>query len=185
MKRRSFLKSAAIAGAAAGLPLALQAKAAPRWRVLRADDARAGTAYAAIAAAACEAPTLRVRMDGLHRRSDSSLRELTLTAQFDSGRGRAGYVAWQHASGRDTQRSRFVADRTAMRGFTLRTRHEGEAACHAQECALTALDVPLLSPGHYVIVPAQAAGPFAHSGDATRPLGAAPFDYLAFRVEAA
>jgi len=185
MKRRSFLKSAALAGAAAGVPLALQASPSPRYVVLRAGDGQAGTPFARIAATPCAAQTLRVRMDGLHRSADSQLRELTLTAQFDTGRGRASYIAWQHAAGRETQRSRFLADRSAMRGFTLETRQAGEAACRTQECALTQLDAPLLSPGHYVIVPAQAAAALVHTGEAARPLGAAPFDYLAFRVETA
>ena len=56
MKRRSFLKSATIAGAAGSVPRVfakVAAAAAPRYVLLRADSPAAGAAYRALDAASC------------------------------------------------------------------------------------------------------------------------------------
>jgi hypothetical protein len=131
---------------------------------------------------------MRVRMDGMHVASSSSLREFSLNAMFDVAFApRAPYIAWHYAAGsapRMSQRASFVAGRASMRGFDLEYRHDGDAACRTQACALTRFEAPLLAPGHYVLVDASAPAALAHTGDTLAPLGAQrEFDYLAFRIE--
>ena len=194
MKRRSFLKSATLAGAAGSVPLAFAKIAvaeAPKYVLLRAESCEAGAEYRALDAVACAdcgAEAMRVRMDGMHLAPSSSLRELSLSAMFDVARApKAPFVAWHYAAGnspRMSQRMSFIAGRASMRGFELEYRHDGDAFCRTQACALTRLEAPLLAPGHYVLVDAAAPGALVHSGDARAPLGTLRgFDYLAFRIE--
>ena len=193
MKRRSFLKSATLAGAAGSVPLAFApfaAAAAPRFVLLRATAATAGAAYARFEVSACEAcsvDAVRVRLDGLHVAAGSRLRALSLSALFDHPEGgSAPFLAWHYANDgavRMSQRASFVAGRASMRGFELEYRHQGDAACRTQACALTRFEAPLLSPGHYVLVDASAPAALAHGGDALAPLGARDFDYFTFRIE--
>lgn len=194
MKRRSFLKSASLAGAAGSVPLVfakLASAAQPKYLLLRSDSDEAGAHYRPIdfsSCADCGVDAMRVRMDGMHVASASSLRELSLSAMFDLACApKAPYIAWHYAAGRAprmSQRASFVAGRASMRGFELEYRHEGDAACRMQSCALTRFEAPLLAPGHYVLVEASAPAALAHSGDACAPLGAQrEFDYLAFRIE--
>jgi hypothetical protein len=194
MKRRSFLKSATIAGAAGSVPLVfakLAAASPPRYLLLRAESSQPGAAYRALDAASCAdcgAEAMRVRMDGMHLAPSSSLRELSLSAMFDVARApKAPFIAWHYAAGsapRMSQRLAFTAGRASMRGFELEYRHAGDAVCRTQSCALTRFEAPLLAPGHYVVVDASAPAALAHSGDGRAPLGSQPgFDYLAFRIE--
>src|SRR5688572_2390182 len=142
MKRRSFLKSATLAGAAGSVPLVfaqLAHAAAPRFALRRAPSAAAGSAYLPLEAAACtacSADTLRVRMDGLHLAAGSRLRAFSLSALFDlDGGAKAPFLAWHYAADgglRMSQRASFVAGRAGMRGFELEYRHRGEAACRTQ-----------------------------------------------------
>ena len=194
MQRRQFLKSATVAGAAGSLPLVFAAAAraaGPAFTVLRAESSAAGTPYRPLDAACgdCGVEALRVRMDGLHVAASSRLREFSLSAMFDVANApQARYLAWHYAAGRlphTSQRTSFIAGRAGMRGFELEFRHEGDAACRSQSCALTRFDAPLLAPGHYVLVDAAAPAALVHAGEELRPLGAQPgFDYLAFRIEA-
>lgn len=193
MKRRSFLKSATLAGAAGSVPLAfakLATAAPPRFVLRRAASATTGAAYEPFevsACAACSTDTVRVRMDGLHVASGSRLRAFALNALFaHPDGGTAPFLAWHYASDggvRMSQRASFVAGRASMRGFELEYRHQGEAACRTQACALTRFEAPLLAPGHYVLVDESAPAALAHGGDPLAPLGARGFDYLAFRIE--
>jgi hypothetical protein len=192
MKRRSFLKSATLAGAAGSLPLVfapLAQASAPRFVLRRASAAMPGAPYLPLEVSpctACSADTLRVRMDGLHLAAHSNLREFALSALFDvDAAANAPFLAWQYAAagGRTSQRFGFVAGRASMRGFELEYRHAGETVCRRETCALTRLDVPLLAPGHYVLVDAAAPAVLAHSGDPRAPLAERGFDHLAFRIE--
>ncbi len=204
MKRRKFLKTATIAGAAVVLPMTLVhaaslASAPSRFMLMRAASADAGAAFHALDRAACvdcDTAAVRVRMDGMHlAEAGAVLREFSLHAMFDVPHApRAPFIAWHYVAGtpaRVSQRMSFVAGRASMRGFELEYRVADDAACATESCALTRLDAPLLVPGHYVLVGPRRDGTrvdpttFAHSGDTAAPL-AMPrdFDYLAFRIEA-
>ena len=190
MQRRQFLQAGAASSALLAVPFAPFASAsAPRFELRRAESAAAGAPYLPLAAAACagacSADALRVHMDGLHVARGSRLREFTLSALFDvDAVSSAPFLAWHYtADGRMSQRFGFVAGRASMRGFEVEYRHQGDASCRRQACALTRLDAPLLAPGHYVLVDAAAPSALAHGGDALSPLGARDFDYLAFRIE--
>jgi hypothetical protein len=205
MQRRRFLKGATLAGAATALPLSLSlAQAAvqatePRFLLVRAASADAGTRFEAVdraTCADCATSTVRVRMDGMHVADGASvLRTLSLSALFDApGVPRAPFLAWHYVAGsvpRMSQRASFVAGRASMRGFELEYRVGEESTCRTEACALTRFDAPLLAPGHYVLAGPRRDGSrvdpatLAHSGDAAAPLaGARDFDYLAFRIEA-
>lgn len=206
MKRRDFLRSAALLGTAAAMPFAAQtafagAAHARTFKLARSASAVAGSRFAALDVApcvACDADTLRVRIDAMHRAEGAPvLHELWLSAMFDDDlAGRIPFLAWQFVHGtppRMSQRVSFVAGRDRMRGFELEFRLPGDAQCRRESCALTRLDAPALSPGHYVLLgPRRDGGSvdaavLCHSGDPCVPLGPAPrdFDYLALRIEAA
>lgn len=204
MKRRKFLKTATIAGAAAALPMTLVhaanlAASPSRFVLMRAASADAGVAFQALDRAACvdcATATVRVRMDGMHLADHGAvLREMSLLAMFDVPHApRAPFIAWQYVAGvpaKSSQRMSFVAGRANMRGFELEYRVAGDDACRSQSCALTRFDAPLLAPGNYVLVGPRRDGSrveplkLVHSGDTARPLAATrDFDYLAFRIEA-
>jgi hypothetical protein len=204
MKRRKFLKAAAIAGAATALPMALShavASAPPpsRFVLARAMTSDAGTAYRPLDGADCSecaVSTVRVRMDGMHVADGGAvLRALSLHAMFDvPGAPRAPFTAWHYAAGaqaRTSQRLSFVAGRANMRGFELEYRVEGDTGCVSERCDLTRFEAPLLEPGHYVLLGPRRNGERAdpaalvHSGDSAAPLAMVrDFDYLAFRIEA-
>ena len=203
MKRRKFLKSAAIAGAAAALPMSLAYAAAPsanvqRFVLLRATSDQAGATFHTLDDASCvdcATEAVRIRMDGMHVADGGAvLGELSLHAMFDVPLApRAPFIAWHYVSGapaKNSQRGSFVAGRASMRGFELEYRLADESRCNREDCTLTRFHAPLLKPGHYVVVGPRRDGSrvdpsgFVHSGDKTTPLAIArDFDYLAFRVE--
>lgn len=206
MKRRHFLHTAGTLGAVTLLPAAAQAAshalrgAEPaRFTLLRAATGEAGARFAphaACAAGECDQAALRIRIDGLQRAAGAPvLSELWLSALFEAADGTAApYLAWQFCDGARPhmgQRVAFVAPRDRMRGFVLDYRL-GEQAHRAQEnCALTSFALPLLVPGHYVLLGPTRDGRAAfarglrHSGNPAAPLAGAPrvFDALAFRLE--
>lgn len=203
MKRRKFLKAAAIAGAAGALPLTLARAAnlgpdSSRFVLLRATSGQAGSAFRALDGAGCSdcaTPTVRVRMDAMHvAEGGAVLRELSLHAMFDVPHApRAPFIAWHYVAGtpaKSSQRTSFVAGRANMRGFELEYRVAGDTRCNREDCTMTRFQAPLLEPGHYVVVGPRRDGSrvdpsgFVHSGDMSAPLATArDFDYLAFRVE--
>jgi hypothetical protein len=204
MKRRQFLRNASTAGAIAFVPVAVQAAvdagAAPRFTLLRADAGQAGARFAdpACRGEACGASRVRVRIDGLHPADGAPvLQELWLNAQFAQNDGTdALFAAWQFSHGPRPhmgQSLSFVAARDRLRGFRLDYRTALHAACVHESCALTHFILPLLAPGQYVLLgprrdgrPALPRGLRA-SGDAAAPLqwtGPRDFDYVALRIEA-
>jgi hypothetical protein len=203
MKRRQFLHNATIAGAATLLPVAVHAAGraapAPRFGLLR-SSGEAGARFEphlACGAAPCDGAALRIRIDGLQPAAGAPvLRELWLSALFETADGMtAPFLAWQFAHGPRPhmgQRVAFVAPRERMRGFALDYRLGEQAGCAQETCALTSFALPLLVPGHYVLLGPRRDGRAAptrrlrHSGDAAAPLAGAPrdFDALAFRIEA-
>jgi hypothetical protein len=202
MKRRQFLHSATVAGAATLLPVAVHAASAaePRFGLLR-STGQAGARFEphlACGAAPCGAAALRIRIDGLQRAAGTPvLHELWLSALFETGDGTtAPFLAWQFAHGprpQMAQRVAFVAPRERMRGFVLDYRLGARSDCAQETCALTSFALPLLVPGHYVLLGPRRDGRAApirrlrHSGDVAAPLAGTrhDFDALAFRIEPA
>jgi hypothetical protein len=203
MKRRKFLKSAAIAGAAAALPVSLAYAAVPsaearRFVLLRAASDQAGTAFHTLDDAPCidcATEAVRIRMDGMHVADGGSvLGELSLHAMFDVPNApRAPFIALHYVAGapaKNSQRGSFVAGRASMRGFELEYRLVEDTRCNREDCSLTRFHAPLLKPGHYVVAGPRRDGSrvdpsqFVHSGNTSAPLVIArDFDYFAFRVE--
>ena len=203
MKRRQFLSSASIAGAAALVPGAVRAAGSVgvrRFALLRAEAGAAGAGFAAAgdAAIACAASAVRIRIDGLHAADGAPvLQELWLNAHFtrEDG-GTAPFLAWQFSHGPRRHmghRVAFVAARDRLRGFVLDYRTADQAQCVQEGCALTSFGLPLLAPGQYVLLGPQRDGRAAPtrglrtSGDAAAPLqwhGPRDFDYVSFRIEA-
>jgi hypothetical protein len=198
MKRRSFLRSATLAGAAGSLPVAFATAAmadpaAMPFRLLRAASAEPGATFQAPGEGPCDTcgeETLRVTIDGLHMTRDSRLRSLALSALFEQRRApSAPFLAWHYAAGTPDRRSgrvSFVAGRATLRALQVDFQFDGENRC-VQRCELTRFDSLLLAPGHYVLA-GPATGSIAalvHSGDVRAPVAGADFDYLALRIQAA
>ena len=205
MQRRRFLMSAGAAAGMAAVPLA-RAAAGPlrddRFVLLRADEASAGSPlmpYALAPCPDCSASALHVSIDGLHFAAGGPvLDDLAVHAMFDLPDGSSvPFVAWRYSAGpvpSRTDRAHFVVDRATVRRFELEYRATQSAGARHETCALTRVDAPLLTPGHYVLAGPRRSGArvdprgFVHTGDFAAPLAgpvARDFDYLALRIEPA
>lgn len=193
MQRRSFLKSATLAGAAGGVSLSmtktvLAAPAPARFRLLR-EDARMPGRYLPLDAASCAdcaADALRVTVQGLVRARTSRLRALRVEALYDLPMQRAPFIAWQWSAavpGGGAAASSFLAGRATLRALRVVSRHEGDAACQSDDCAFTRLEAPLLAPGRYVLVADGSHGGWRADAGADTPLGAR-WDHLLLHIEA-
>lgn len=173
----------------------------PRLQLLSAPSAEAGTRFLPHALAdcvRCDRATVQLSIDSFHAADGGAvIDDLALHAMFDLQEGgSAAFTAWRYHSGVVESRTDsvcFTAERDSLRRFEIEYRVAGSAASQREICALTRFDLPLLAPGHYVLLgprrdgsrlPAQS---LHHSGDTHAPLAnlsARDFDYLAFRVEA-
>ena len=126
MKRRKFLKAAAIAGAAGALPptLAHAANLGPdssRFVLLRATSGQAGSAFRALDDAGCidcATPTVRVRMDAMHvAEGGAVLRELHAAQRDAKTRRRAGHHSGQCGNPGVARLPGVVAEREARGAF--------------------------------------------------------------------
>lgn len=205
MKRRRFLGSAGALAGLAAAPLARAAVAAaepPRFLLLVAPDASAGTPFVPVGEAPCAdcvPPLLAVSIEGpASEGSLAGFERLELRAMFASAGGAAvPFVAWRHAAGPvpgQAACARFVAGREALRHLEIAYRLSGEGSRRMESCRIARPGTAWLSPGHYVLAfprtagsPTDASG-LVHSGDERSPLAgpaARHFDALAIRVEPA
>jgi hypothetical protein len=205
MQRRNFLKSAGVVASLSAVPFACSLAAAtdgPRLVLLRAAEARAGTAFLPLTLAPCATcadPVLQVSIGSLHSAEDGPvLEDLAVHAMFDMpDGGSVPFVAWCYSAGQVASRTdsvRFVAGRSAVRRLEFDYRIEGEAFQRRECCSLIRSDAPLLAPGHYVLLGPRRDGTAAeyrglvHTGNLAAPLPASAtrgFDYLPIRIEAA
>jgi hypothetical protein len=169
--------------------------------LLSAPSAKAGTRFVpqGIADCAhCDAATVQVSIDSFHAADGGAvLDDLALHAMFDlQDGGSAAFTAWRFHAGpvvSRTDSARFTAGRDSLRRFEIEYRVAAIAELRRETCALTRFDLPLLAPGHYVLLGPRRDGSrlppqfLRHSGDSNAPLANLPardFDYLAFRIEA-
>jgi hypothetical protein len=205
MRRRRFLMSAGAAAGMTAVPLARAASGplrGDRFVLLRAEEASAGSPLMPHALAPCQdcsASALHVSIDGMHFAVGGAvLDDLAVHAMFDlPGGSSVPFVAWRYSAGpvpSRTDRAHFVVDRATVRRFELEYRVTESPGARHETCALTRVDAPLLTPGHYVLAGPRRSGArvdprgFVHTGDFAAPLAgpvARDFDYLALRIEPA
>jgi hypothetical protein len=204
VQRREFLAAAGLAAGACGSArasaTALSADS-PRLLLLSAPSADAGTRFLPqrlADCAHCDSARVHVSIDSFHAADGGAvLDDLALHAMFDlQDGGSAAFTAWSFHAGAvesRTDSTRFTAGRDSLRRFEIEYRLAGNTESQRETCALTRFDLPLLAPGHYVLLGPRRDGSrpppqaLRHSGDSKAPLANLPardFDYLAFRVEA-
>ncbi|MBK7657620.1 MAG: hypothetical protein IPJ28_00105 [Betaproteobacteria bacterium] len=202
MKRRRFLGSAGVLAGLATAPLARAAVAVadpPRFFLLVAREAKAGTPFVPLSRAPCADcadSVMEIVVDGLQAGDGlEAFDSLEVRAMFGAGEGSAvPYVAWRYAAGPVPSRTdcaRFVAGREALRRLEVVYRVAGDTVRHDESCRIAIGEHARLSPGHYVLAfarrdrsPVDAAG-LVHSGDERSPLAgpaAGYFDALSIRV---
>ena len=206
MLRRVFLKSAGAAAGLSALPRAAVSAARPEFSdgfvLLRSQSDAAGAAMRPFALSDCEdcdGQSVRVQIDEWQPALDGAVvSTLELRAVFALPDGsEAPFLAWHYAAdglaGSRSYATQFVAGRASLRRFDLSYRRCAGGEAMSASCGLTRLDLPLLSPGHYVLVGPDAQGErlrartLVHSGDRQAPIerSALPaHDYLAFRISA-
>jgi hypothetical protein len=206
MRRRVFLKSAGAAAALSALPLVAASAAAPAMSagfvLLRSDSDATATPirpFGLSDCSDCNAERVFVQIDDWQPAlAGPVVSEFQLRAIFElEGGGEAPFLAWHYAAdalaGSRSYSTRFAAGRASLRRFDLEYRRCDSISSARSSCSLTRLDLPLLTPGHYMLVGPDASGaPLGaaslwHSGEARAPIDPATLpghDYLAFRISA-